>query len=131
MKNLVKILDMSACKVARRHSGFPFILYSDWSTTKQKVYVTEIVWRLGFADVIFQWESSDFRKYVCVRTLARRLSLSLCFKFLFFSFVHLTTPQAAVYLSFHISAKVSKTTFTKQTHHNKVNVTLIMLGAFL
>lgn len=40
--------------------------YPDWSTTKQKVYVTEIVWRLGFADIIFQLESGDVPKYVCV-----------------------------------------------------------------
>ena len=41
------------------------ILWSDWPTSKQKVYVTEIVLLLGVADVIFRRERSDDRKYVC------------------------------------------------------------------
>ena len=32
-------------------------------------YVTEIVWRLGFADVAFRVERSDDREHVCVRSL--------------------------------------------------------------
>ena len=70
MKNLVKTLKHQiAMSIARSHSSFTFILNSDWSTTKQKVCVTEIVWWLVFADVTFRMERTDDRKYVCVRRL--------------------------------------------------------------
>lgn len=43
LKNLVKNLDTQAHEVVRSHWSFTFILHSDWSTTKQKVYVSEII----------------------------------------------------------------------------------------
>ena len=58
---LAKIQDMPA------HEGLLELyssIWSDWPTSKQKVYVMEIVLPLGFADVIF-WERSDDRKYIC------------------------------------------------------------------
>ena len=57
---LAKIQDTLVRKIARGHSS-----WSDWPTSKQKVYVTEIVLLLGFVDVIFRRERSDDRKYVC------------------------------------------------------------------
>ena len=43
-------------------------------------YVTEIVWRLGFADVAFRVERSDDREHVCDR-IVRYLSLYETFTF--------------------------------------------------
>ena len=60
-----KIQDTLVREVAKGHSSCISILFSDWPTSKQKVYVTEIVLLLGFADVIFRRERSDDRKYVC------------------------------------------------------------------
>ena len=56
------------------------ILWSDWRTSKQKVYVTEIVLSLMFADVIFRRERNDYRKYVCGSQANRQLIATTHFR---------------------------------------------------
>ena len=48
----------------KSHSSFTFILYPDWSTTKQKVYVTKNVWLPRSADITLRMESSNDQKYI-------------------------------------------------------------------
>ena len=57
--------DTPAREVVRSHSSCILSYDLIGQHQNKRFYVTEIVWPLGFADVIFRRERSDDRKYVC------------------------------------------------------------------
>ena len=65
---------MPALEVARSHSSCILSFDLTGHHQNKRFYVTEIVWRLGFADVTFRVERSDDRKYIFVLRLLSALT---------------------------------------------------------
>ena len=67
--SLTKIQDTPASEVARIHSSCILSFDLIGQHQKKRLYVTEIILPVGFANVTFLVERSDDRKYLCVRRL--------------------------------------------------------------